>query len=76
MNILELKGVYKSYCRGGIFGGRERFQVLEDIHLAIPSGCCVGLLGRSGSGKSTLGRIALDLEAPDQGRRLFAGRPI
>lgn len=76
MNILELNGIYKSYYRGGIFGGRERFQVLQDIHLVIPSGCCVGLLGRSGSGKSTLGRIALDLEAPDRGQRLFAGRPI
>jgi nickel transport system ATP-binding protein len=76
MNILELEGIYKSYHRGGIFGGRERFQVLQDIHLAIPSGCCMGLLGRSGSGKSTLGRVALDLEAPDRGQCLFAGRPI
>lgn len=76
MNILELNGIYKSYLRGSIFGGRERFQVLQNIHLAIPSGRCVGLLGRSGSGKSTLGRIALDLEAPDQGQRLFTGRPI
>jgi hypothetical protein len=38
MNVLELRGICKSYHRGGIFGRRESFPVLEDIHLAIPRG--------------------------------------
>jgi nickel transport system ATP-binding protein len=72
--LLELKGVTKSYRRGGLFGTRERVDVLKDIHLGLEKGTCVGLLGRSGCGKSTLGRIALNLEPPDAGQRLFKGR--
>ncbi len=35
--------------------------VLEDIHLTIHPGTCVGLLGNNGAGKSTLIHILLDL---------------
>ncbi|MFH1136686.1 MAG: ATP-binding cassette domain-containing protein [Pseudomonadota bacterium] len=76
MNLLELKGIYKSYRRGGLFGSRDRFEALKGVDLDLERGSCVGLLGRSGSGKSTLGRIALDLEPPDAGEVLFLGRPV
>ncbi len=76
MSLLELKQISKSYRRGGLFGMRERFEVLKDVDLSLEPGCCLGLLGRSGSGKSTLGRIALGLERPDSGEVLFNGRPV
>lgn len=73
MSIIELKKLYKSYQRGGIFGKRHRFQVLNGIDLTISPGECLGLLGRSGSGKSTLGRIVLGLESPDEGEVRYQG---
>jgi len=76
MNVLELKGIDKSYHRGGFWGNRAKFEVLKDVNLALQAGSCVGLLGRSGSGKSTLGRIALNLEAPDAGEVLYQDRPV
>jgi nickel import ATP-binding protein NikE len=76
MNMLRLEGISKSYRRGGLWGTRERFEVLRDVWLALEEGVCTGLLGRSGSGKSTLGRIALGLEAPDRGELLYYGRPV
>ena len=76
MYLLELKNIYKSYRRGGLFGSKERFEVLKGVNLGLEKGACVGLLGRSGSGKSTLGRIALNLEPPDSGQVLFQGRRL
>ncbi|BBO91819.1 ABC transporter ATP-binding protein [Desulfosarcina ovata] len=76
MYLLELKGIFKSYRRGGLFGTRERISVLKDIHLGLEEGACVGLLGRSGCGKSTLGRIALNLEPPDAGQVFYQGRRL
>ena len=74
MNLLELKGIHKSYRRGGLFGNKERFEVLKEINLNLKQRDCVGLLGRSGSGKSTLGRIVLNLEPPDSGKVFYQGR--
>ena len=74
MDLLELKGIYKSYRRGALFGNKERFEVLKEINLNLKQGDCLGLLGRSGSGKSTLGRIVLNLEPPDSGKVFYQGR--
>lgn len=76
MSIIEADDVCKSYRRGGLFGSKERFEVLKNINLTVEPGACLGLLGRSGSGKSTLSRILLDLEAPDSGDVLFMGKSI
>jgi nickel transport system ATP-binding protein len=76
MKLLRLIGISKSYRRGGLWGTRERFEVLKNICLDVEAGVCTGLLGRSGSGKSTLGRIALDLEKPDRGELLYRDRSI
>lgn len=76
MQLMELNNVHKSYRKGGLFGNKERFDVLKDVNMRLEAGSCVGLLGRSGSGKSTLGRIILDLEPPDAGEILYQGRPV
>lgn len=76
MNVLELKKVNKSYKRGGFWGNKDHFKVLQNINLSLHKGSCAGLLGRSGSGKSTLGRVALDLEKPDNGELLYYGKSV
>jgi len=50
--------------------------ILDDIHLAIPSGQFVTLLGASGCGKSTLLRLIAGLQAPSRGRLFWNGQPI
>jgi nickel transport system ATP-binding protein len=76
MNLIELKGVRKSYRQGGILGKRRRVDVLDGIDLTINQGGCLGLLGASGCGKSTTGRLILGLEPPDEGKMLYKGRDM
>ncbi len=76
MKTLTLRGLSKTYARGGFFRKAERFHVLREVNLDIEEGECVGLAGRSGAGKSTLGRIILGLEAPDEGRGVLCGRDM
>ena len=57
-NIVEFKGVYKSYSNK---------EVLKDINLNIPKGKIVGLLGPNGSGKSTMIKLMNGLLQPDKG---------
>ncbi|MGH8498857.1 MAG: ABC transporter ATP-binding protein, partial [Methylococcales bacterium] len=49
--------------------------VLDKIHLAIPSGSVVGLIGCNGAGKSTLIRCLLGLMTRDAGDCLVFGEP-
>ena len=74
--LLEVRGVEKSYRRGGLFGRQEPVPVLRGVDLTLGEGESLGLIGRSGSGKSTLGRIVLGLERPDAGEVLFQGRNL
>ncbi|HTB34685.1 MAG TPA: sulfate ABC transporter ATP-binding protein [bacterium] len=62
---IEVKGITKR------FGA---FTAVENIHLDMPSGDLVALLGPSGSGKSTLLRIIAGLETPDEGEVHLTGR--
>lgn len=69
-NMLKLQNVnvsFRSEKQTKIFG-TSRTQVLYDIHLEIPAGICLGILGESGSGKSTLGRVICGLLKPDNGK--------
>jgi sulfonate transport system ATP-binding protein len=60
---LAIEAIHKA------FGERE---VLKDIHLHIPAGQFVAVVGRSGCGKSTLLRLLAGLDTPTQGE-LHAG---
>jgi len=51
-------------------------QVLRDVHLSIPAGKVVCLMGRNGVGKTTLMKSTIGLLAPKGGKITFAGGEI
>lgn len=62
MNILETAHLTKNY----------RDFCLNDIHLTLPSGCILGLIGENGAGKSTTIKLILNMIRRDSGDiRLF-----
>jgi ABC-type multidrug transport system ATPase subunit len=66
MNVLEARGVRKSF-------GRRR--VLTGVDLEIAAGEMVAVVGENGSGKSTLLRILAGDLRPDQGSVVTQGQP-
>ena len=68
MNVLECKGLKKSYKKGKF--------VLDDFNLEIGGGRIVGLLGPNGCGKSTLMKLVAGLLTPNEGEILVAGEPV
>ena len=60
----------------GVHFGYDGAPILDNIHLHVPPGQFVSLLGASGSGKSTLLRLAAGLLEPARGRLYWAGRPL
>ena len=68
MNVLECKGIVKSYKKG--------FPVLNGLTFNIPSGRIVGLLGPNGCGKSTFIKLTSGLLQPDSGEILVCGDPV
>lgn len=65
---LLLEGVSFSFAGGRI--------VLKDVNLAIPAGCCLGIVGSSGSGKTTLLDVVTGLLQPSSGNLRLGGRAI
>ena len=61
-NLIEVKGVNKTYQRGG-----ETLVVLDDLNLGVPEGDFLALMGPSGSGKSTLLNLIGGLDTPTEG---------
>jgi NitT/TauT family transport system ATP-binding protein len=58
------------------FQGRDAtVQALDHVSLECPAGSFTALIGPSGCGKSTMLRIALGLDAPDQGSVSVTGLP-
>ncbi len=70
-NLVEVRGVTKSYRRGG-----ETIEVLHGVDLDIPRGDFVALMGPSGSGKTTLLNLVSGLDAPTAGSIVVDGRRI
>ncbi|WJI09210.1 ATP-binding cassette domain-containing protein [Methanobacterium sp. CWC-01] len=70
--ILELKGVSKSYPTSG----DDEILVLNHISLKLNSKSLYLVLGPQGSGKSTLLRIAGLLESPSSGTVIFAHKDL
>lgn len=76
--LLALEDVSKIYTlRRGFFDWRpRRFYALYRVSLALYPEEVIGILGESGCGKSTLARIALALEAPNEGRVRILGQEV
>ena len=51
-------------------------RALDDVSLAIPTGCICGLLGPNGAGKTTLLRIVNNILIADEGEVEVLGRPV
>jgi putative ABC transport system ATP-binding protein len=71
MSLVEIRGVTKTYRRGG-----ERIEVLHGIDLEIPEGDFLALMGPSGSGKTTLLNLIGGLDTPTGGEIVVGGQRI
>src|SRR5260221_6160988 len=60
--LVQVDGVEKVFHRGS-----EEIHVLKDLHLKVPGGEFLALMGRSGSGKSTLLNLIGGLDRPTRG---------
>ena len=69
--LVDINGVEKVFHRGS-----EDIQVLKDLHLKVPAGEFLALMGPSGSGKSTLLNLIGGLDHPTRGTVTIAGERI
>lgn len=69
--LIEVRGLAKSYWRGG-----QRIPVLQGIHLDIAAREFLALMGPSGSGKSTLLNLIAGIDRADAGSIRVAGVEI
>jgi ABC-2 type transport system ATP-binding protein len=79
--------VHHTTSRSGASGGAgviaeglgKRFGdmwALRDLHLEVPAGTVLGLLGHNGAGKTTAIRILTTLSVPTEGRAVVAGHDV
>jgi putative ABC transport system ATP-binding protein len=66
--LVDLDGIEKVFHRGS-----EDIHVLSDLHLKVPRGEFLALMGPSGSGKSTLLNLIGGLDRPTRGAVSIAG---
>ena len=71
MDILQLRGVHKTYHLGG-----HVVLALQGVDLDLAPGEMLALTGPSGSGKSTLLNIAGLVDRPDAGTVALRGRSV
>jgi putative ABC transport system ATP-binding protein len=69
--LYELKGVSRSFSKGGV-----TVNALRGVDLEIARGETVALEGPSGSGKTTLLQLLGALDSPSSGSIRFAGRSL
>ncbi|RKP54573.1 ABC transporter ATP-binding protein [Pararobbsia silviterrae] len=78
--VLAASDVTVTYTspRPGFAGwfGRERFDAVKRVSLALREGETVGIVGESGSGKSTLAMAMLGLQSATQGQVVFEDAPL
>jgi putative ABC transport system ATP-binding protein len=69
--LVNVDGVEKVFRRGS-----ENIHVLKDLHLKVPAGEFLALMGPSGSGKSTLLNLIGGLDRPSNGTVSIAGERV
>ncbi len=69
--LVSVDGVEKVFHRGS-----EDIHVLKDLHLKVPSGEFLALMGPSGSGKSTLLNLIGGLDRPTSGSVTIGGESV
>src|SRR5512141_2484358 len=69
--LVNVDGVEKVFHRG-----TEEIHVLRDLHLKVPAGEFLALMGPSGSGKSTLLNLIGGLDRPTRGSVSIAGERV
>jgi putative ABC transport system ATP-binding protein len=69
--LVDVDGVEKIFHRGS-----EDIHVLSDLHLKVPKGEFLALMGPSGSGKSTLLNLIGGLDRPTKGAVSIAGEHV
>ncbi|HOX58149.1 MAG TPA: ABC transporter ATP-binding protein [Candidatus Paceibacterota bacterium] len=69
--LVNVDGVEKVFHRGS-----EDIHVLRDLHLKVPAGEFLALMGPSGSGKSTLLNLIGGLDRPTRGSVSIAGEHV
>jgi lipoprotein-releasing system ATP-binding protein len=67
-NLLEVRGLCKTYC-----GGPNPVEVLKGIDLVLEEAATTALVGASGAGKSTLLHLLGALDRPSSGTVAFRG---
>ncbi len=70
-SIVKLRGVAKTYARGG-----EEVRVLENLDLDVPAASYEALMGPSGSGKTTLLNLIAGLDRPTSGTVEVSGKHL
>src|SRR3954471_21386988 len=69
--LVNVDGVEKVFRRGS-----EDIHVLSELHLKVPKGEFLALMGPSGSGKSTLLNLIGGLDRPTKGSLSIAGERV
>ena len=69
--LIELRGVSKSYRKGG-----ETIDAIAGVDLELPEQGMVAIVGPSGSGKSTLLHLIGAMDRPTRGEVVVAGQVV
>ena len=75
-NMLELKGVSKSYPLRRWGRTVSHVEALRDLELSVPTGVIFGFLGPNGAGKTTTLNCIAGLLEPDAGTITLDGEPL